>query len=80
MAQLPVGLAGRPVICKQLGFGLCKNAILQIYAKNTRPGWLISSAASFKPADSHQALKKPGYHKYASKKAVSLKAASKKPP
>jgi len=46
MAQSPVGLAGRPVICKHLGFGLCKNAILQIYAKK-HPARLVDQQRRF---------------------------------
>jgi hypothetical protein len=74
------------VISKQVGFG-GKNAILQIYAKNSRPGQAVSKAAplqgaeSFQEASSHKASSyKAASHKAASHKFASYKVASKKLP
>jgi hypothetical protein len=65
-----------PVISKQVGFlgaGGVKNAILQIYAKNSRPGQAVSKAAPPQGAESFQ---EASSHKASSCKAASHKAAS----
>jgi hypothetical protein len=65
--------------CKQLDFAGGKNAILQIYAKNSWPGWFKSSAASSQLSRFKQLNQKAVSAKAASHKAGSPKDASKKP-
>jgi hypothetical protein len=72
------------VISKQVGFG-GENAILQIYAKNSRPGQAVSKAAplqgaeSFQEASSHKASSyNAASHKFASQKLPHTKQAHKK--